>query len=121
MIVPFIAFAIILGTTSLAGYKVSVLKWYFICILIQVAAFFATKDKPALTLLVFGGLGVVSIFIALNTTGLIAVYALLSGGLACSIMWPCIFSLATAVLGKYTSQGAGFLIMINYFEYNFKG
>ena len=48
-----------------------------ICILIQVAAFFATKDKPALTLWVFGGLGVVSTVIALNTTGLIAVYALL--------------------------------------------
>ena len=27
-------------------------------------------------------------------------------------MWPCIFSLATAGLGKYTSQGAGFLIMM---------
>lgn len=111
-IVPFIAFAIVLGATALAGYKVSVLKWYFICILIQVAAFFATKDKPALTLWVFGGLGVISTVIALNTTGLIAVYALLSGGLACSIMWPCIFSLATAGLGKYTSQGAGFLIMM---------
>ena len=27
-------------------------------------------------------------------------------------MWPCIFSLATAGLGKYTSQGAGFLVMM---------
>jgi FHS family L-fucose permease-like MFS transporter len=27
-------------------------------------------------------------------------------------MWPCIFSLATAGLGKYTTQGSGFLIMM---------
>jgi FHS family L-fucose permease-like MFS transporter len=27
-------------------------------------------------------------------------------------MWPCIFFLATAGLGKYTSQGAGFLVMM---------
>lgn len=111
-IVPFIAFGIILGATALAGYDVSVLKWYFICILIQIGAFLATKDKPALTLGVFGLLGVTSILIALTSTGLISVYALLSGGLACSIMWPCIFSLATAGLGQYTSQGAGFLVMM---------
>ena len=85
-----------MGATSLAGYDVSVLKWYFICILIQIAAFLATKDKPSLTLSVFGGLGVISTLTALNTSGLVAVYALLSGGLACSIMWPCIFSLACA-------------------------
>jgi FHS family L-fucose permease-like MFS transporter len=27
-------------------------------------------------------------------------------------MWPCIFSLATQGLGKYTSQGSAFLIMM---------
>ncbi|MBM71532.1 MAG: hypothetical protein CL847_01945 [Crocinitomicaceae bacterium] len=111
-IVPFVAFGIIMGATSLAGYDVSVLKWYFICILIQIAAFIATKDKPSLTLSVFGALGVISTLVALNTSGIVAVYALLSGGLACSIMWPCIFSLACAGLGKYQSQGAGFLVMM---------
>ncbi|MAO47074.1 MAG: MFS transporter [Crocinitomicaceae bacterium] len=111
-IVPFVAFSIILGATQLAGYDVSELYWYIVCILIQIAAFLATKDKPALTLSVFGTLGVISIIVALNTTGIVAVYAILSGGLACSIMWPCIFSLATAGLGKYTSQGAGFLVMM---------
>lgn len=111
-IVPFVAFGVIMGATALAGYDVSVLKWYFICILIQIAAFIVTKDKPSLTLSVFGVLGLIAIVVALNTTGLVAVYALLSCGLACSIMWPCIFSLGTAGLGKYTSQGAGFLVMM---------
>jgi FHS family L-fucose permease-like MFS transporter len=27
-------------------------------------------------------------------------------------MWPCIFSLSVAGLGKYQSQGAGFLVMM---------
>jgi|TARA_B110000459_G_scaffold180365_1_gene207021 FHS family L-fucose permease-like MFS transporter len=111
-VVPFVAFGVIMGATSLAGYETAALKWYFICILVQIAAFFLTKDKPALTLSVFSCLGVLSIIIALNTTGLVAVYALLSCGLSCSIMWPCIFSLATAGLGKYTTQGAAFLVMM---------
>ena len=50
--------------------------------------------------------------IGLFTTGTIAIYAFLSGGLFCSIMWPCIFALSVAGLGKYTTQGAAFLIMM---------
>ena len=50
--------------------------------------------------------------IGLMNTGTIAIYAFLSGGLCCSIMWPCIFSLSIAGLGKYTSQGSAFLIMM---------
>ena len=111
-VVPFVAFGVVMGATHLAGYDTSALKWYFICILVQIAAFFLTKDKPAYTLSVFGILGLTSIIIALNTTGLVAVYALLACGLACSIMWPCIFSLAIAGLGKYTTQGSAFLVMM---------
>jgi FHS family L-fucose permease-like MFS transporter len=43
---------------------------------------------------------------------MVAVYAILCGGLACSIMWPSIFTLSIAGLGKYTSQGSAFLIMM---------
>jgi FHS family L-fucose permease-like MFS transporter len=39
-------------------------------------------------------------------------FAFLSGGLACSIMWPCIFALSIAGLGKYAAQGSAFLIMM---------
>ena len=86
-IVPFIAFGVVMGATWLAGYDVSVLKWYFICILVQIAAFILTKDKPSLTLVVFGVMGLVAITVALNTSGMIAVYSLLSCGLACPIMY----------------------------------
>jgi FHS family L-fucose permease-like MFS transporter len=46
------------------------------------------------------------------SSGIVAIYAFLSVGLFCSIMWPCIFSLALGGLGKYQSQGSAFLIMM---------
>jgi FHS family L-fucose permease-like MFS transporter len=36
----------------------------------------------------------------------------MSAGLFCSVMWPCIFNLAIAGLGKYTTQGSSLLIMM---------
>ena len=111
-VLPLIAFGVVLGFTKLAGYQVDFLYWYIVCVLIQIIAFFATKDKPALTLGVFGILGVVATTTGLLTEGMTAVYAFLSAGLFCSIMWPCIFSLSLAGLGKYQSQGSGFLVMM---------
>ncbi len=111
-IVPLIAFGIVLGFSKIMGYQVDILYWYVVCVIIQIVAFFLTNDKPALTLGVFGLLGVAATTIGLMTSGMIAVYAFLSAGLFCSIMWPCIFSLSLAGLGKYQSQGSGSLVMM---------
>jgi FHS family L-fucose permease-like MFS transporter len=111
-IVPLIAFAIVLAVNAISKHDVSILYYYIICVLIQIGAFFVSKDNPARTLLIFGLLGVVAMLIGLFTTGTVAIYAFLSGGLFCSIMWPCIFALSVAGLGKYTTQGAAFLIMM---------
>jgi FHS family L-fucose permease-like MFS transporter len=111
-IVPLVAFGVVLGFTSVAGYDVTPLYWYILCVFVQIGAFYLTNDKPALTLGVFGILGIISMVIGLTTTGAIAVYAFLSGGLFCSIMWPAIFSLSLAGLGKYQSQGSAFLVMM---------
>jgi FHS family L-fucose permease-like MFS transporter len=62
--------------------------------------------------MLFSSLAFAAMCIGLMTTGMTAVYAFLSGGLFCSVMWPCIFSLSIAGLGKYESQGAAFLIMM---------
>jgi len=111
-ILPLIAFGIILGISVLAGYNVAPLKWYILCVAVQLIAFFVTDDKPALSLSVFGFLGLTALVIGLMTSGTVAVYAFLSAGLFCSIMWPCIFSLSLAGLGKYQAQGSGFLVMM---------
>lgn len=111
-VVPMVAFAIVLIVNSLSGYDVNILYYYIICVLIQVGAFYVSKDKPARMLMIFGLLGVAAMAIGLATTGKVAIYAFISGGLFCSIMWPAIFTLSIAGLGKYTTQGSAFLIMM---------
>ena len=111
-IVPLVAFAIVLAVNAISKHEISILYYYVICVLIQIGAFFVSKDNPARTLLIFGILGVAAMLIGLFSTGTVAIYAFLSGGLFCSIMWPCIFALSVAGLGKYTTQGAAFLIMM---------
>ena len=111
-IVPFVAFAILLIVNRSFGYDMTPFYYYAVCVLIQIIAFFISNNKPARTLLIFSLLGVAAMVIGTQTTGTVAIYAFLSGGLFCSIMWPCIFSLSVAGLGKYTTQGSAFLIMM---------
>ncbi|HQZ75679.1 MAG TPA: MFS transporter [Chitinophagaceae bacterium] len=111
-IVPLVAFGILIGINTLAKYDMTPLYYYVVCVLIQIAAFYLSKDKPARTMLIFSLLGIIAMVVGLMTTGTVAIYAFLSGGLVCSIMWPSIFSLSIAGLGKYTSEGSAFLIMM---------
>jgi len=112
VIIPLVAFGVVIGVNTIAKNDMSPLYYYIICVGVQIAAFFISQEKPALTLLIFSLLGVVAMLVGLATTGTTAVYSFLSGGLFCSIMWPAIFSLSVAGLGKYTSQGSAFLIMM---------
>ena len=112
VIVPLVAFGIVIAVNSIAQYDMTPLYMYIVCIFIQIVAFFLSQDKPAKTLLIFSLIGVISMLIGVFTKGDIAIYAFLTGGIACSIMWPCIFALSIAGIGKYTTQGAAFLIMM---------
>jgi len=112
IVVPLLAFSVILIVNIISGKDMAPLYYYVICVIIQIAAFFISKDKPARTLFIFAILGISAMIIGLLTDGMIAVYAFLVGGLACSIMWPAIFSLSLLGLGKYTSQGSAFLVMM---------
>lgn len=112
IVVPFLAFGLVLFMNYLNGADSSQFYKYTICIVLLIIAFFIGQQKPATTLIIFGGLGAIAMLIGLITTGQLSVFAFLSGGLFCSIMWPCIFSLATAGLGRYTSQASSFLIMM---------
>jgi FHS family L-fucose permease-like MFS transporter len=112
LIVPIVAFGIVLGVNAISKYDVTPLYWYIVCVAIQMLAFYLSKDKPARTLLIFASLGLLAMLIGILTTGKIATYSFLSGGLFCSIMWPAIFNLSILGLGKYTTQGSAFLIMM---------
>ena len=112
IILPIIAFGIILTANTLAAYDMSHFYAFIVCVFIQIALIIITKNTPAKTLLAFSVFGIVALLIGLNTTGTLAVYALLCGGLACSIMWPAIYNLSLMGLGKHTAQGSAFLVMM---------
>jgi FHS family L-fucose permease-like MFS transporter len=93
-------------------HDVSDLYAYAIMIAIAVAVFFYGQEKPVKTLLAVSLLAMSLMLVGVFTKGIISVYAFMAGGLCCSVMWPCIFSLGVGGLGKYTSQGSAFLIMM---------
>src|SRR5580765_6603003 len=111
-VVPLVAFGIIIAVSAISQYDVTPLYYYILCVFIQMGAFYISKNKPARTLLIFSILGVTAMLLGIFTTGKVATYAFLSGGLFCSIMWPAIFNLSILGLGKYTTQGSAFLIMM---------
>jgi FHS family L-fucose permease-like MFS transporter len=112
LVIPFVAFAVVLLLTYLAGHTVEMLFFYIVCVAVQMLVAYLSQDKPAKTLIYFSVFGLVAMFIGLHTTGIVSIFSFLTGGLACSIMWPSIFSLAINGLGKYTTQGSAFLIMM---------
>jgi len=113
VVVPFFAFAVVLfANNKLGGMDVSQLYIYAVCVAVLIVGFFIGNYKPVRTLTIFGLLGVGTIILGLCTTGTFGLLAIVSGGLCCSIMWPSIFSLAIAGLGKYTGQGSSLLIMM---------
>lgn len=112
IVVPFIAFAIVLGVNAMHGSNISDLLPYAVFVAIAIAAFFYGQEKPVKTLFALSILAAAAMLTGVFTSGILSVYCFMAGGLCCSIMWPCIFSLGVGGIGKYTSQGSAFLIMM---------
>jgi len=112
IIVPYIAFGVVLSLNAISGFEVKHLSYFAFFVIIQIIGFFIGKDLPSRTLAVFSVLGLLAMLVGLFTNGKIAIFSFLSGGLFCSIMWPSIFALSIKNLGKYTSQGSSFLVMM---------
>lgn len=111
-IAPYVAFGVFLFVNAIAKHDLSPFYIYAVIILVLIAADIASKGNPARMLLVFSILGITSLIIGMSTSGMTSVYAFTSVGLFCSTLWPCIFTLAISGLGKHTSQGSSFLIMM---------
>jgi FHS family L-fucose permease-like MFS transporter len=92
--------------------NVSDLYIYAVWIVLFIVANFLAQEKPARTLIIFGLSATIMMLVGLFTSGDVALYSFMSAGLFCSVMWPCIFNLAIAGLGKYTTQGSSLLIMM---------
>ncbi|MDW8850968.1 MFS transporter [Flavobacterium sp. MMLR14_040] len=111
-VAPYLAFGVFLAVNAIAKHDLTPFYIYGLIILVLIAADIASKGNPARMLLIFSALGIVALAIGMSTSGIVSVYAFTSVGLFCSTLWPCIFTLAVSGLGKNTSQGSSFLIMM---------
>jgi FHS family L-fucose permease-like MFS transporter len=77
----------------------------------RLIGFFALKWISAPKALTFVAvLALLFVGTAILSYGHVAMWAIVSCGLFNSVMWPCIFPMSVAGLGKFTSQGSGILI-----------
>ena len=112
-ITPFAAFGVVIAVNAFSNpLTFSEIGIFSLLIVIQIIGFYLAKDNALKIMAIFSLLGVIAMLIGIFGSGEIALFAFLTGGLFCSIMWPCIFSLSITGLGKYTSQGSSFLVMM---------
>jgi len=111
-LMPYIAFAVFLGVNAIAQHDITPFYVYAFVIAAMIIGDILSKGNPARMLFIFSAMGTAALLIGMFTTGMVSVYAFVSVGLFCSTLWPCIFTLAVAGLGKHTNQGSSFLIMM---------
>ncbi|ALM50541.1 MFS transporter [Flavobacterium psychrophilum] len=111
-IAPYLAFGVFLGVNAFMGHDLAPFYVYGLIIIVLILADLASKGNPARMLLLFSALGIIAIITGMLTNGMVSVYAFTSVGLFCSTLWPCIFTLAVSGLGKKTTQGSNFLVMM---------
>lgn len=111
-LMPYLAFGVFLIVNTIAQHDVTQFFVYAFVIAVMIIADILSKGNPARMLLIFSALGIAALCIGILTTGMVSAYAFISVGLFCSTLWPCIFTIAVAGLGKNTGQGSSLLIMM---------
>ncbi|MBL7889121.1 MAG: MFS transporter [Bacteroidia bacterium] len=111
-LMPYIAFGVFLAVNKIASHDLTPFYVYAFVIIALIIADILSKGNPARQLLIFSFAGITALFIGMLSSGMVSVYAFISVGLFCSTLWPCIFTLAIAGLGKHTNEGSSFLIMM---------
>lgn len=111
-LMPYLAFGVFLLVNKIASHDLTPFYIYAFVIVAMIIGDILSKGNPARQLLIFSMLGITALMIGILASGMISVYAFISVGLFCSTLWPCIFTLAIAGLGKFTNQGSSYLIMM---------
>jgi MFS transporter, FHS family, L-fucose permease len=112
IVAPYLAFGVFLLVNYIANNDLRPFYIYAAIILVLIVADFASQGNPANMLGIFSVLGIVALAIGMVTEGTVSIYAFTSVGLFCSTLWPCIFTLAISGLGRQTTQGSNFLVMM---------
>jgi len=111
-IMPYLAFGVFLLINKIANHDLTPFYIYAFVIIALIIGDLLSKGNPARQLLLFSSLGITALVIGMLADGMVSVYAFTSVGLFCSTLWPCIFTLAIAGLGRHTGEGASLLIMM---------
>ncbi len=111
-VMPYLAFAVFLIINAIAQHDISQFYIYGLVIIAMIIGDIMSKGSPVRMLLIFSSMGIAALVIGMLTSGMVSVFAFISVGLFCSTLWPCIFTLAVAGLGKHTNQGSSLLIMM---------
>ncbi|RYZ00655.1 MAG: MFS transporter [Chitinophagaceae bacterium] len=111
-IMPYLAFGVFLAVNKIANHDITPFYVYAAVIVALIVGDLLSRDNPARQLLIFSLLGIAALIIGMLADGMVSVYAFISVGLFCSTLWPCIFTLAIAGLGRHTNKGSSFLIMM---------
>lgn len=111
-IMPYLAFGVFLLINIIANHDIKPFYIYGLVIIALIIGDLLSRGNPARQLLIFSICGITALIIGMLADGMVSVYAFTSVGLFCSTLWPCIFTLAIAGLGRHTNEGATFLIMM---------
>ncbi len=111
-VMPILAFGVVIGVNYLKNSPIEDLWKFWPFVILAIVSFLIANEKPAFTMKLFGLMAAGMMLAGLNMQGQWAIYCFISAGLFCSVMWPCIFALSIAGLGKYTNQGSALLIMM---------
>ena len=115
ILMPYLAFGVFLAVNLIAGHGAVIKPFLFVypfIIIAMIVGDILSKGNPARQLLIFSSMAITALLIGIFADGMVSVYAFVSVGLFCSTLWPCIFTLAVAGLGKHTSEGSNYLIMM---------
>lgn len=112
ILLPYGAFGIFVLINSISNNDLSSIYYYAFVIIAVIIAEWLSKGNPGRQLMLFSGLGIVALLIGIFSEGTTSIYAMVSVGLFCSTLWPCIFTLSIAGIGSYTNKGSGYLIMM---------
>lgn len=111
-LMPYLAFGVFLLVNSIAKHDVSQFYIYAFIIALMIVCDILSKNNPVRMLLIFAVAGIAALLIGMFSSGMVSAFAFTSVGLFCSTLWPCIFTVAVAGLGKHTNQGSSLLIMM---------
>jgi FHS family L-fucose permease-like MFS transporter len=112
VILPLIAFGIFALVNTIGGSDISALTPYLGLVFVLIAADFISNGNPVRQIVLYSSLGSLALIIGIFSSGYVSVFAFISVGLFCSTLWPCIFTLGIAGLGKRTNTASSLLILM---------